>query len=67
MAKRPYQFVVHPEEGHLAGLVKEVGEGNEGVGLFQVEDQHSCYEGHALDLRSKVKRLGYSMSGHSYY
>lgn len=33
-----YQLVVHSEECHLAGFVQEVGEGDEGVGLLQVQD-----------------------------
>ena len=45
-----YQLVVHPEEGHLTGLVDEVGEGDERVRLFHVQYEHSSYEGHALNL-----------------
>lgn len=48
--------VVHPEEGHLAGLVEQVGEGDEGVGRVQVEDQHGRDERHALHLNTDIRR-----------
>lgn len=48
--------VVHPEEGHLAGLVEQVGEGDEGVGRVQVEDQHCRDERHALHLNTDITR-----------
>lgn len=47
--------VVHPEEGHLAGLVEQVGEGDEGVGRVQVEDQHGGDERHALHLNTDTR------------
>lgn len=47
--------VVHPEEGHLAGLVEQVGEGDKGVGRVQVEDQHRRDEGHALHLNTDIR------------
>lgn len=46
-----YQLVVDSEEGHLTGFIEQVGEGDEGFGLLQVEDQHSSDERHALDLK----------------
>ena len=50
MHARQYQVMVHSEEGHLTGLVEKVSEGDEGIGLLQVQDQHCGDEGHALDL-----------------
>lgn len=46
-----YQLVVNSEEGHLTGFIEQVGEGDEGLGLLQVEDEHSSNEGHTLHLR----------------
>ncbi len=51
--ERQYQLVVHSEESHLTGFVEEVGEGDESVGLLQVENQHRSYEGHSLNLQPK--------------
>ena len=48
-----YQFMVHSEERHLTGFIEQVGEGDEGFGLLQVEDEHSSDEGHALDLKHR--------------
>ena len=42
--------MVHSEEGHLTGLVQQVGESYEGVRRVQVEDQHRRDERHALHL-----------------
>lgn len=49
--------MVHSEEGHLTGLVEEIGEGDESVGLLQVENQHSSNEGHALNLQTKLSHF----------
>lgn len=46
-----HQFVVNSEEGHLTGLVEQVGEGDEGLGLLQIEDEDGSDEGHALNLK----------------
>lgn len=46
-----YQFMVHSEERHLTGFVQQVGKGDEGVGLLQVEDQNGSDKRHSLDLR----------------
>ena len=50
MRRSRHQFVVHSEERHLAGLVEQVGEGDEGLGLLQVKDEDGSDEGHALNL-----------------
>lgn len=44
--------MVDSEEGHLTGFIEQVGEGDEGVSLLQVEDEHSGDEGHALHLNT---------------
>lgn len=44
--------VVDPEEGHLTGLVEQVGEGYEGIGCVQVQYQHCCDERHSLHLNT---------------
>lgn len=48
--------MVDSEEGHLTRFVEQVGEGDEGFGLLQVEDQHGSDEGHALDLKHHKHR-----------
>lgn len=42
--------MVNSKERHLTGLVEQVGEGDEGLGLLQIEDEDSSDEGHALNL-----------------
>lgn len=39
-----YQVVVHSEEGHLARFIEEVGEGNEGISLLQIQNENSSNE-----------------------
>lgn len=51
-----HKAVVHSEEGHLTGLVEQVGESDEGVGRVHVEDQHGRDEGHALHLNTRSPR-----------
>lgn len=53
-----HQLVVHPEKGHLTGLVEEVGEGDESFSLLQVQDQHGGDEGHPLDLKHMNQQVG---------
>lgn len=48
-----HQVVVNSEEGHLTGLVEQVGEGDEGLGLLQIEDEDGGDEGHALNLEKE--------------
>lgn len=44
--------MVDSEEGHLTRFIEQVGEGDEGVGLLQVEDEDGSDEGHSLNLRT---------------
>lgn len=50
-----YQLVVDSEERHLTRFVEQVGEGDEGFGLLQVEDEHGGDERHALDLKTRTR------------
>lgn len=50
--------MVDSEEGHLTGFIEQVGKGDEGLGLLQVEDEHSSDEGHALHLKVH-RRFGF--------
>lgn len=45
--------VVNSEEGHLTGLVEQVGKSDEGVGRVQVEDEHRGDERHSLHLSTQ--------------
>lgn len=48
--------VVHSEEGHLTGLVQQVGKSYEGVGRVQVQDEHRGDERHSLHLRTETEK-----------
>lgn len=50
-SKCPYHAVIHTEEGQLAWLIQEICKCNEGICLFQIENENCCYEGHPLDLQ----------------
>lgn len=52
---RAHKLMVHSEEGHLAGLVEQVGEGDEGLGLLQVQNEDGGDERHALDLQQETR------------
>lgn len=47
-----HQFMVDSEECHLTGFVEQVGKGDEGLGLFQIENEDGSNEGHALNLKA---------------
>lgn len=44
--------MVDSEEGHLTGLVEQVGKSYEGVRCVQVQDEHCCDERHSLHLHT---------------
>lgn len=50
--------VVNSEEGHLTGLVEQVGKSYKGIGCVQVQDQHCCDERHSLHLNTHTQNTG---------
>lgn len=54
--KKSYQIVVDSEKGHLTRFIEQVGEGDEGFSLLQVQDQNRSDERHALNLKHQIKQ-----------
>lgn len=51
--------VVDSEEGHLTGLVEQVGKSYKGISCVQVQDQHCCDERHSLHLHTQTNNNSY--------